>query len=188
ISVTTLAAATANSATISGDPQPADGPSIRAQISVARNAMTSSCPHGSNRRAMGARDSGTNSWVKMMAATPIGMLIQKMARQMTSVTSTPPITGPRARLTPNTAPHTPRARARAPPLGERVADDGQRDRVEHRAAQRLQAAERDQPADAGGQAAQQRPQREQGQPDLEHPPPPEPVSHRAGRHQEAGDD
>ncbi len=49
----------------------------------------------------------------MMAAAPIGMLIQKIARQLTSLTSRPPITGPRARLIPNTAPHTPMARARA---------------------------------------------------------------------------
>ena len=62
---------------------------------------------------MAAFESGTNSWVKTIAASPIGMLIQKIARQLTSVTSRPPSTGPRARLTPNTAPQIPSARARA---------------------------------------------------------------------------
>src|ERR1700761_3825557 len=75
--------------------------------------MTRTWPYGSKRRAWGALDSGTNSWVKMMAAIPIGMLIQKIARQLSEVTSTPPSTGPSARLTPKTAPQMPRARARS---------------------------------------------------------------------------
>jgi hypothetical protein len=74
--------------------------------------MTSSWPHGSKRRAVPALDSGTNSFVRMIAATPIGMLIQKIARQVRVVTSTPPTTGPSARLMPKTAPQTPIALAR----------------------------------------------------------------------------
>ena len=41
------------------------------------------------------------------------MLIQKMERQPTDPTSSPPTTGPRAMLTPMTAPHTPMACARS---------------------------------------------------------------------------
>ncbi len=62
---------------------------------------------------MAALDSGTNSWVRTIAAIPMGTLIQKIARQLTVVTSSPPSTGPSARLMPKTAPHTPIALARA---------------------------------------------------------------------------
>ncbi len=41
------------------------------------------------------------------------MLIQKIERQPTDSTSAPPSTGPRARLTPTVAPHTPIACARS---------------------------------------------------------------------------
>ena len=41
------------------------------------------------------------------------MLIQKIERQPTPSTSTPPSTGPRARLIPTVAPHTPIAWARS---------------------------------------------------------------------------
>src|ERR1700722_12200527 len=75
--------------------------------------MTSSWPHGSKRRAVVALDSGTDTWVKAMAAIPIGMLIQKIARQLTALTRKPPSTGPSARLSPNTAAQMPNALARA---------------------------------------------------------------------------
>ena len=48
-----------------------------------------------------------------MAATPTGMLIQKIERQPRDETSTPPMTGPRAMETPTTAAHTPIAWARS---------------------------------------------------------------------------
>ena len=41
------------------------------------------------------------------------MLIQKIERHPAEVTSSPPMTGPRARLTPTTAPQTPMACARS---------------------------------------------------------------------------
>ena len=49
----------------------------------------------------------------MIAATPTGMFTQKIPRQPTEVTRAPPTTGPSARLMPNTAPHSPIARARS---------------------------------------------------------------------------
>jgi hypothetical protein len=75
--------------------------------------MTSSCPTGSSRRGWGARDSGTKRAARAMAATPMGMLTKKMARQSTDWTRAPPTTGPRAMLIPTTAPHTPMAWARS---------------------------------------------------------------------------
>ena len=75
--------------------------------------MTSTWPTGSTRRAWGARDSGTNSAARMIAAMPTGMLTQKIPRQPTEATSAPPTTGPSAMLKPNTLPHRPIARARS---------------------------------------------------------------------------
>src|ERR1700704_6051938 len=75
--------------------------------------MTSSWPTGSSRRGCGALDSGTNGPVGTIAATPTGMFPQKTPRQPTDAISSPPTTGPRARLTPTAAPQTPMARARS---------------------------------------------------------------------------
>ena len=47
----------------------------------------SSWPAGSNRRARGARDSGTNRAVSTIAASTTGTLIQKIDRQPTVSTS-----------------------------------------------------------------------------------------------------
>ncbi|GAA3155613.1 hypothetical protein GCM10020001_094410 [Nonomuraea salmonea] len=75
--------------------------------------MTSTWPTGSTRRGRGARDSGTNSAHSTNAATPTGMLIQKIDCQPTAPTSAPPTSGPSAMLTPLTPPHTPIALARS---------------------------------------------------------------------------
>ena len=48
-----------------------------------------------------------------MAATPTGMFTQKIPRHPTEAMSSPPTTGPRARLTPTAPPQTPMARARS---------------------------------------------------------------------------
>jgi hypothetical protein len=72
-------------------------------------------------------------------------------------------------------------------LGEDVGDDRHRDRVQHRAADRLDHAEGDQPAEPGGDRAESRADREGDQADLEGAPPAEPVAGRSGQHQEAGD-
>ena len=46
------------------------------------------------------------------ATAPMNRLNQKMARQLHRPTITPPITGPRASASPDTAAHTPNASAR----------------------------------------------------------------------------
>ncbi|KEF05917.1 hypothetical protein DF17_17100 [Streptomyces rimosus] len=98
---------------ISGEVQPADGASMIAYVSVPSSAITSSCPTGSTRRGCGARDSGTYRTVRNSASAPMGTLIQKIARQSTLCTSSPPTIGPAAMLMPTTPPHTPIARARS---------------------------------------------------------------------------
>ena len=75
--------------------------------------MTSPWPTGSTRRGRAARDSGTNSAASTIAASPTGMLTQKMPRQPTLSVSTPPSTGPSAMDRPKTPPQTPMARARS---------------------------------------------------------------------------
>src|SRR5216683_3225214 len=79
-----------------------------ASVTITRN-----WPAGSRRRGCGARDSGTNSAVSAIAATPTGMFTQKIPRQPTEAISAPPTTGPSARLTPKVPPHRPIARARS---------------------------------------------------------------------------
>ncbi len=83
------------------------------KTSAARVIMTSSWPAGSNLRARGALDSGTNNAVAAIAVTPTGMLTQKMLRQPTELTSSPPATGPSAMLRPTTPPQIPIAWARS---------------------------------------------------------------------------
>ena len=134
-----------------------------------------------------SRDSGTKTAVRMIAAIPTGMLTQKIERQPTALTSTPPTTGPSARDRPMTPPQIPIALARSRALGEGVRDDRHRDRVEHRPAHGLHHAERDQRAEAGRQAAQQRADGEQAEPDLEGAAAPDPVGRRARQHEQAGD-
>src|SRR6516165_4304647 len=75
--------------------------------------MTRNWPTGSARRDLGALESGTNSAVSATAARPTGMLAQKIPRQPTAPTSTPPSNGPNAIDRPNTPSQTPMARARS---------------------------------------------------------------------------
>ncbi len=106
-------AATAKQASVRGEPQPAAGASMNPYVTVASTTMISTWPTGSIRRARGARDSGTNSAHSTNAATPTGMLIQKIACQPAVPTSVPPTSGPSAMLRPIMPPHTPMALARS---------------------------------------------------------------------------
>ena len=75
--------------------------------------MTSSWPTGSSRRGCAARDSGTSEVVSTNAAAPIGTFTKNTERHPMESTRAPPRTGPRAMLSPNTAPHMPIAIARS---------------------------------------------------------------------------
>ncbi len=160
--------------------------------------MIRNWPTGSARRDRGALESGTKSAVSDTAARPTGMFAQKMPRQPTVPTSTPPSTGPSGSHQhaaehgaerhgqPEHAVPYPDSAGAFGPSGERVGDDAERRRVEHRSADTLQDPEADQPAQAGRQAAQPRAEGEQRQADLEDRPAPDPVGDRAGEHQQRG--
>ena len=98
---------------MAGEVHPRLGASMMPYVSVASSTITSTWPTGSNRRALGARDSGTKRSVRTIAASPTGRLIQKIDRQPTEETSVPPTIGPSAIEMPNTAPQTPTACARS---------------------------------------------------------------------------
>ena len=176
-----------SSAMITGEVQPRPGPSMIPYTSVASVTMTSSWPTGSNRRARGAFDSGTKSAVRTIAAMPTGMLTQKMLRQPTVLTSTPPTTGPSAMLRPTTPPQIPIALARSrrsvnvfvmidiatglsidPPTACTIRNATSAPRL----GARLHSSE---------------PTREQRQAGLEGAPAADPVGRRPGEHQQAGD-
>ena len=142
----------------------------------------------SGRRATGALDSGTNRAVSAMAARPIGMLIQNTPRQPTVSTSTPPRTGPSASDRPHAPPQAPIAFRTFGPVSERVGNDRHRHWVEHGPADRLHHAERDQPAQSRGQAAQPGAAVNTARPIWKTRRQANPVGGRAGQHEQAGQD
>src|SRR4249919_3124331 len=149
--------------------------------------MTSSWPTGSRRRGRAARDSGTNSAVSTIAATPTGMLTQKIPRQPTLSTSTPPRGGPAAMDRPNTPPQMPMARARSRGSVKVLAmiDTATGFIIEPPTAWSMRNAT-SQPRP--GARLQQRTEGEDGEPDLEDFAPPEPVRGRSREDEDAGDD
>src|SRR5687768_1534764 len=87
-SETSAASPSAKQPTISGEDQPATGPSMIPNVTEASTSSTSTCPTGSIRRGRAALDSGTKSAASTIAATPTGTLIQKIDRQPSPATST----------------------------------------------------------------------------------------------------
>ena len=174
---------------ISAEAQPAAGPSMIAKVSSASVAMTRSWPSGSSRRGLGAFDSGTCALREARApAIPIGRLIQKnrapvegLHEQAADRRGRAPCTGAERGAQADRL----RALART---GEHVAHDRDRGRRQHRAADRLDRAERDQPAETGREAAQQRAEHEHAQADAEDAAPLTRSHDRARQHQQAGDD
>ncbi len=106
---------------MTGEVQPSLPDSMIAATRPPRTPIIRTWPTGSNRRALAARDSGTNSAAHTMAATTIGTLTQKMARQPRPSTRTPPRIGPSARARPDIEPNTPMARARSAGSGKVLA-------------------------------------------------------------------
>src|SRR5580704_2465009 len=103
------------------DVHPVCGPSMTAVVNEARLTNTSSCPTGSNARARGAFDSGTNRAANATALRQIGKLTQKIERQPADCVNAPPMSGPSASDAPATAPHTPTACALALGSGNALA-------------------------------------------------------------------
>ena len=156
--------APAKQARISAEPQPWSGASMIPKTSSPRVRIISTWPTGSSRRGCGAFDSGTNFWVRRHRRDP---------DRDVDPEDRPPVD----RLHEQTAEQRPAGDAdpgdAAPPadrpgplfrLGEDVGDDRHRDRVQHAAADRLHRPEGDQPAEAGGDAAERRADREESRP------------------------
>ena len=92
---------------------------MTAKISALRADAPKAKPGMSTRWASGSAFSGRTSTPAASAASPKARLNQKIARQFQTPTSKPPMTGPRASASPQTAVHTPTARARARSSGYR---------------------------------------------------------------------
>ena len=150
--------------------------------------MTSTWPTGSTRRARGARDSGTNSAVRTIAAIPMGTLTMNTDRQPTESTSTPPTTGPSAMLMPNRAPHTPIAWARSRGSSNtlRMIDIATGLSIDPPIAWMMRAAMSS--PRLGATAHSSEPKENSGQAALEDTPTAEAVGRRPRQHQQAGDD
>ena len=115
---------------------------------------------------------------------PIGTLIQKIDRQPRRVRERTADHRPERHRDPDdAAPDADRLRTLTR-IGEDVADDRHRDRVEHRAAHALKGAEGDQPAGRGRGAAQERADREEPEPDREDALAPDPVGDGAAQDQQ----
>ncbi len=118
------------------------------KVSRPSSTMTSSWPTGSGRRAAARATRARTARSSTSAASPIGTLIQKIARQPIGVDQRTADDRAEAEAQPDdAAPHADGAGALAR-FGEDVGDDRHRDGVEHRPADRLHRAERDQPAQA----------------------------------------
>ena len=114
---------------------------------------------------------------------PTGTLSQKIHCQASPSTTAPPTSGPLATAIPVTALNSPSAAPRR--LGrERRGEQGQAEGQEHGRADALHHPHRDQRADAAGQRAAGRGQREQHQPPGVRPRPPEPVTEHRRRDQQ----
>ena len=87
--------------------------SMIANTRVASAPAPSTVPTVSTRSCRWSELSGTTIAATISAARPKKRLNQKIARQLHRPTSAPPMTGPIARASPETAAQTPTARARA---------------------------------------------------------------------------
>src|SRR5215469_1424695 len=99
-----------NSAITPGEEKPEVSASMTAKISVASAAAPKTPPAMSMLLASRSAFSGRNTTPAANAATPNVTSNQKMARQSQTPTSAPPMTGPSASDSPDTAAHTPSAR------------------------------------------------------------------------------
>jgi len=94
------AAAAASSPAVRGERHPQSGPWMIAVARAPIRTATSACAAGSGRGGRSARDSGTATEVRHSAASPAGMLAQKIPLHPAALTRTPPATGPSVRDSP----------------------------------------------------------------------------------------
>ena len=106
--------AAANSAMISGEPQPQALPSTSARTSAVRPVDSAAMPGKSTVRAtVSSRDSRVANSVTTTATTATGRLRKKIARQETYSVSAPPTTGPIASASAETPAQVPIALPRS---------------------------------------------------------------------------
>ncbi len=101
--------------------QPAVYPDSSPWITAKEMQPKKAAPNRNPRKSMllpcRSDDSGTLTAARTKATRPKARLNQKIARQLENPTSAPPMTGPSARASPETAAQTPRASARVPRSG-----------------------------------------------------------------------
>jgi len=95
-----------------GEVKPLFSPPITPKTRAVRAAAPRTVPGMSTRCASGSALSGSTIRPATSAASPKARLNQKIARQFQAPTSAPPMTGPRARASPDTAAQIPTARVR----------------------------------------------------------------------------
>ena len=106
-------------------------------------------------RSLSLRLRGMRSRPAIMPSTPKGTLTMKMRRQPPAARSSPPMEGPRARPTAWAAPWIPIALPERSP-GDRNHDDGDAVGLEHGGTDCLEDPERDEGAEARGEATEGR--------------------------------
>lgn len=116
---TPATALTHSSAITSGAANPAVSALITAKTSADNATAPSTVPAMSTRCAPGSALSGRTSVPRPSAAAPKARLNQKIARQSQIPVSTPPMAGPWASASPQTAVQTPTARSRSRSSGYR---------------------------------------------------------------------
>ena len=121
-----------------------------------------------------------------MAAMPTGMLIQKIDRQPSEETSTPPTTGPEGHGHPHHRRPDPDRLGPLAGLDERVGDDGHGHRVEHRPPTPWSIRNATRAPRLGARLHSSEPAANTDQADHEGALAPEPVGHRARQHEQAG--
>ncbi len=121
-----------------------------------------------------------------IAATTIGTLIQKMARQPTPSTSAPPRIGPSASDRPDIEPNTPMALARSAGSGNVVATIAIATGLSIVPPTACSARAAISQPMLGARPHSSEPEPERGQADPEDPPTADPVGRGPGQHQEAG--
>ena len=138
-------------------------------------------------RRFSLRPSSSIRCARKAAIRPIGRLMKRIQRQLRASVRMPPSSTPAAPPAPPIAPQMPTARLRAAPSCEGAREDRQRGGRDDRAAEALHDARGDQQDRGVGEAAGERGEREEHQPEDEHPPATEQVGGAAAEQQEAGE-
>ena len=109
--ITTNTTPAASAPSTAGELHPSEGPSMRPHTMAPMPPMDSRTPTGSNRPAARSRLDGSKMAPATRAMTTMGMLTKKIEPQAKRSSRAPPVRGPIATASPDTADHTPMALA-----------------------------------------------------------------------------